>query len=700
MSPEHEFERGVLRRLEGVGRRLRWYVVVRGLAVLAAGGFLAGSLQFVLDYNLRLRVDMRAALLGAILLGLGFLAWRRIWLPFRVPFGAREMATVVERRFPHLHSVLVSAVQFARGEVGPVEANSPRLMSLVIERASREAAGIPFRGVLLHGGARRAAAAIVVLMSVVVTAVVLRPEAMGMWFDRNVLLSGAEWPRRTRLVVHLERGELLGARGDDLEIRASAEGDVPRDVDVTIEPVTGKLARESMIRVGRSDFRFTVTRAEEEFRFKLRGGDDETPWYQARLVDRPQVEESALWIEPPAYSGIEAHGLPPNQRAAETLKGSRIRIDVGLNKPVVSARLMAGQDVVQVARGGEDQWSVAFAPDETRTYHFDLIDKLGFENKRPTRFSVRVLKDDTPRVRLKVAGVSDIITPAAVLPLEMSFSDTYGLSRAEFVHAVSREQAQPVVVALAEFNPGMTQFDTRLSWPAGDAGLVPGDRLTLYARGADFDDISGPNEGQSATAVYRVLSADEFLAELARREQEYRQEFERVIEQQEGLRGELLTLIRRLDEAQIRERLSDLVAPMERRQRQIASQVNLLRQQFEQILAELEINGLDSVANRERLETGIVDPLAQLTRRNLPEATDLLRAFARSGEDASAGAADQAQEALLLEMRRILNSMLKWEGFQEAVTMLREILRLQGELNNETQEELERRAAEILGGNG
>ena len=38
--------------------------------------------------------------------------------------------------------------------------------------------------------------------------------------------------------------------------------------------------------------------------------------------------------------------------------------------------------------------------------------------------------------------------------------------------------------------------------------------------------------------------------------------------------------------------------------------------------------------------------------------------------------------------------MLKWEGFQEAVVLLREVLRLQGRLNAETEKRIE---AMILG---
>ena len=692
------FERQVLGRLRRLGMRLRSYVLLGGLARVCVWVLLAAAVQLGLDYTFRLPRDMRAALLAVIVLGLGFLMWRRLWLPLSFPYGVREMAGLIERRYPELRSVLVSAVQFASGQVGRPESNSPELMGIVVQRACGESAGVPFNAVLAHGRARRGFVTIIVVMAIAVSALLISPEVMGMWFDRNVLLSDREWPKRTRLRVHLDGGVLTGARGDDLEVRASAEGEVPRRVDITFVFESGKTGTETMIAVGERDFRYTFTRVEDPFRFRLKGGDDETVWFETRLADRPKVEEVSISVTPPSYARIEFYTLPAGQRAVEMLKGSEVKIEVRLNKPVVRAELMAGQEVVIPAGGSFDKWSVTMTPDETRTYHFALLDDLDLENKHPVRISVRIIKDDAPRVRLKVPGVSDIITPQALLPIEMSFSDTYGLSRAEMVYKIGREGYGPEVVELSDFKPYMTVFDTKLSWAVESISLIPGDRLTLHAEAADFDDISGPNEGRSAEATYRVLSRDDLLAELARREQEYRMEFERVIELQERLRGQLLSLIRRMDEADVRRELSTLVAPFERRQRQITGQVNLLRQQFEEILAELQVNGLDTATVLTRLRDGVVTPLTQLAKRDLVSAAGLLREFGRSGTAEGARAADDNQAAVLAEMRRILTNMLKWEGFQEAVTMLREILRLQGELSEETREEIERRATEILEG--
>ena len=80
--------------------------------------------------------------------------------------------------------------------------------------------------------------------------------------------------------------------------------------------------------------------------------------------------------------------------------------------------------VVKPADGADDTWSVTIAPHESRTYQFGLLDTMGLENKRPVRISVRIVKDTAPRVRMRVLGAGDVITPHAILPLDMAFSDT------------------------------------------------------------------------------------------------------------------------------------------------------------------------------------------------------------------------------------------------------------------------------------
>jgi hypothetical protein len=80
----------------------------------------------------------------------------------------------------------------------------------------------------------------------------------------------------------------------------------------------------------------------------------------------------------------------------------------------------------------------------------------------------------------------------------------------------------------------------------------------------------------------------------------------------------------------------------------------------------------------------------------MSDAGDLLRSMSTSLSQESASQVDPVQAAILAKMRTILANMLQWEGFQETVTMLREILRLQKELSEETNEEIERNAGGLF----
>ncbi len=691
-------ERKVLGPLTRLRARLRLYALTVGIASLLVYLLCASIVQFALDYSFRLPLDMRAALLAVVVGGAGWLIYRRIIKPLRVSFGHNEVAAIVERRDPGLRSLLVSAVQFAQGQVGAEASNSRTFVERVIAEACARADRIRFTEALDHGLARSRMFVIVVVFAVWVGAFGLSPEEMGIWFDRNVLLGHAEWKQRTHLIVELPHGVLTGARGDDIEIRARAEGDVPRAVTVEFELATGRSGRETMIAVGERGFRHTFLRADDDFRFRLSGGDDQTEWFTAQLADRPVVEDITLNVTPPEYSGALPFTAPQGQLAIEVLRGSTVRVDARFNKPVIVATLMSGQQPVAPAAGVDNEWSVSIAPEQTKNYHFALVDELDLSNKRPVHVSVRVVEDAAPRVRMKINGVSDIITAQALLPIEMSFSDSFGLADTELTYQIAREGYELEKIQLDDFVPGITNFDTKLLWGASSLPLVPGDHLTLFARATDFNDITGPGESKSGAVTLRIVTREEMLAELARREQEYRQEFERIIEQQEDLRRNLLTLIREMETVRAEDRLTARVAPLERRQRQIGGQVNLLRQQFEQIVAEFRVNGMDTSNIQDRLEDGVVKPMSTLARRSLVSAADRLRAIDRSDAADSAELADAGQQIVLDDMRRILANMLKWEGFQEAVTMLRDVLRLQQELHGETQDEIERRAADILGG--
>ena len=85
--------------------------------MLAVVGLVLVTLAF--DYALRLDRTLRGVIMGGALAGVGWVVWRQILRPLRVPMDTGALALLVEGRFAQLGDRLISAIQFARG--GSVE---------------------------------------------------------------------------------------------------------------------------------------------------------------------------------------------------------------------------------------------------------------------------------------------------------------------------------------------------------------------------------------------------------------------------------------------------------------------------------------------------------------------------------------------------------------------------------------------------
>ena len=173
-------------------------------------------------------------------------------------------------------------------------------------------------------------------------------------------------------------------------------------------------------------------------------------------------------------------------------------------------------------------------------------------------------------------------------------------------------------------------------------------------------------------------------------------DFERLIDAQEQLRSRLLTLIGLSTTEGGSEEFASTIATLERRQRSITGSVNVVRQQVEQVLTEHRINQMATQTVEERLGLSIAEPLSRLTTRDLPEAADTVRRWSHDPDGEVATGVDPQQVAILSQMRGILANMLQWEGYQEAVNMLRDILRLQNELRTETKDIAQQQGSEVF----
>jgi hypothetical protein len=261
--------------------------------------------------------------------------------------------------------------------------------------------------------------------------------------------------------------------------------------------------------------------------------------------------------------------------------------------------------------------------------------------------------------------------------------------------------------------------------------LVAGQKLEVGLKAADLCDLGeAPNVGSGERWLLDLVTPDQLRAMLESRELVLRQRFEAIIQEVTETRDLLLRVDFGTPDADetpaetAAEEETDAGAepgdePEELSpERQLA--LRTLRVQraltntnknthetqsvadgFDDIRLQLINNRIDTEELIRRLEEGIANPLHRIAQKMFPSLQTRLERLQESLDDAKLGpqrrdlAREQAN-AILLEMRKVLERMRELEDFNEAVELLRTIIKLQEQLEEQTKQRHKQRIRELL----
>jgi hypothetical protein len=136
-----------------------------------------------------------------------------------------------------------------------------------------------------------------------------------------------------------------------------------------------------------------------------------------------------------------------------------------------------------------------------------LTDTAGQSSTDVFTAPVVLLRDERPALRLVEPPPLAFATPTVLLPVLLAAEDDYGLSRLQVFRSLNDSRALPLDVKLPA--PAPLRWSAPLRLPLAEYGLQPGDEIKLFGRVADTDP-DGPNGAESAVAVIKIISQEEY----------------------------------------------------------------------------------------------------------------------------------------------------------------------------------------------
>ena len=739
----------VRRRLLALKAALRAHLVGKGLALVLIALVAGVFFSFAVDRKLDMERSQRAVILAAALAGVGYVLWRFLLRPLGVPMDPEELALVFEHHYPQLDDRLISTLQFSFADVERL-GSSEGLVREVAKQANAMAGGLdstaPLEGRETWKRLGIAAAAVAIL----VTFSILRAEDMGPWFQRNILFRDIDYPRETYLEVEVEPG-LEVVRGGSITVTVTADLRyvVPDEV-IFHKKFPGLGTEREAVRAGQAQPNVFVKKFEnitERFEFRVTGNDHTTEWYEVNVVDPPELVSLRFTISYPGYMDRPKAAVSAQHGVLSIPPGSRLTMAGRANKDLAASVLLLDSQPVPPELGRLEVEDITDADGKVKrrgvkgflqladrvkapslTLQIKLEDTRGIINPRGAMYVVRIEPDGAPSVHVDRKGIRGDISTRAMLPLVIQVRDDHAVSGIEVMVETTPPPAEPAEPseagpAGAEPRPTSRPATTRPvkrtfvvpDVPTGQRHvsvphtvdleplkLVVGQFVRVQAAATDSlpKSFGGPNRATSALHTFKVVSDEELLRELLRRQKEIRDAFRRAVDMQAAVRDRVRAVSDQLVggggiDPEVRRRLN-LAA---KDQRSIAMQCSVTAQQMQEVLDEIVANRIGTPTQERNLAGKIIRPLEDISKKPM---SDVAASLVRASKQTDVGALGEfsARRAEILDgfhsrLVSIYKQMEKERSRQELVNWLKRILGDSEEVERIIQKHLDEQSGEI-----
>ncbi len=576
--------RPIAKLLARLRRRVRWLVLIEGIAAAIIWAVVSFWLALAVDYLpvtmglSELSWQMRLFILALSSLAIAWVLYRLVFRRIFVRLENQSLALLVERSYPEFNDSLLTTVSQSGSSSSDASMDQSMLdrTRIIAEEMLPE---VDLSKVVNAKPMQRSFLVAGLLLLTLVGFWLANPQAIKLAAQRLCLLHETPWPRscqieivevhvkrdnviegigelaRTTGASKMERGKFFVAKGATVALHVRALSDegksnrrLPEKCQLIYQIRDGDRGTEEFKKIGgpRNGIQRFLLDGQpfqailSNVNFDVRGGDHRVGPFEICVVDEPTVLSTELVCKYPNYLVDEFRG------ESQTIQWTgQARLPQGTE---ISIRGKANNQLTKVYATGQDyDKPVAITPTES-VFQFDvaaieepvnlefvLCDSNGLVSEQPHRISIDAIKDQPPLIRSRLKGIGTAITPDAQIPFQGTIEDDYGLSKSwiEIEIAEIETIQEPVAVnsdgeleCTIDFRQRKQTVGSQYELPVGDEGEH---KVAFVIKSQDKFNLNNlTNVGVGDRYVLDIVSPNQLLRILERLEVGQRRRLEQI----------------------------------------------------------------------------------------------------------------------------------------------------------------------------
>jgi len=756
------------------------------LLIWLLGSFIAFGLidylptRFGADESPRI---VRLIMLLIIAVGTLGILYHYFWNRWLVRWSDSALALAIERRYPEFQSTLVTTVQAANPsaklrskDLDAIEhPNRPGMIELAARKAVEKITSIDVRSLVQLSTLQWELGLLAATLGLFGVGSLAYPDLVSHWSKRLFNLSDSPWPRRTslgvvgleldvppftntptrdRYLVPMENNRLLAPKGSSVRLRATAKDLLAEPYDkcaLHYRDRAGNRGRASMLSYSNSNPREFILDGppleaiNDNLWFSIVGGDARLSNLVLETVDAPLALSTDLDVYYPSYLQRSTKTTWGNERlefrnGIRLPQGTQVGFWIRANKPIRKIDVMqvagtAGDDSTKQFTVELDKPSLEFALPATVLLgnlfvELRLWDNLGLCSTRVQQYVIAATADKVPEIDFVLEGISTAITENAKLPVRSKIKDDYDLNQAWVESRIDEQEIVKTELQVDAQGSGDLDIDLKAMKDSGLSTPSVGSVFSLMVGASDFFDVppsadapSIAHIGRSTPIQLSVVTEDQFLILLDRREAAMRRRLEQIISELGQLRD--LLILTNKNNKQVQEQAEEETSgtaegketPAQTRSRilllrsqQASAQVSKSEGELKGVLSEISMlvaelinNRIDSKDRRERLGQKIKIPLeALLESKWKPFAMQITQLEGTIGKLTAEELSVQIDQSvannndIIATLNAILADMIEIQDLNEIIDRVRGLLDQQSKYLDRSKQEQKKSTLDLL----